>query len=432
MNVNKIFLRILAFSLFVSVTWAHVHQDFLNDLKLFKANSLLPRTQKAKLQAAEDEMLSKRLFWTPDLAISAGQQRSTLNQSSNSGTTTTTDDKRYLQASASLNIFKSGQDLMDLERAQALRKARVSAAQDEDLKLELEAAGLIFKAVFLKQTLRIQEELRQTKEDSTKIVKDRFAQGKAPLQEVTKVQVDLNQQINRIRTAKISVSENETEMRNLFVRSVLTSDWPLTERSELCRSLEQSSEYSVDHSTKHGEFPSFPKLESIFWNSRANELEWRTARMGHGPRLDFSVEVQQYPIPERGNQQVVSVLELKIPIWSRLETSAAVSASLSNFLSAEADYLSLKQKVEGQNEFLNKKLILARENLVDAKSNLASSKRLYQDFLKSFSLGRISINDLFLEQNRLLDSESDLALSQLVYHQTLMESCYFRGLSISR
>jgi outer membrane protein TolC len=418
--MKTIFLLATLIFACVSVSQGSVHQDFLTDLEVFRTNSLLPKTQKAKLRAAEDTLLSKKLFWSPELEFSVGQQQTTLNQSTSSGSVVTTkDDKSYLQVAAGLNVFKSGQDLMGLERAEALHKARVSAARDEDLKLELEASNLVFKSIFLRQTLRIQEELRQMKEGSTKIIKDRYAQGKAPLQEVMKVQVDLNQQINRIRTAKIAVSENEMEMRTLFVRSTLTSDWPISENSTL-------AEASRDATT-----PSFPKLEGLFWSSRASEVEWKTARMDHGPRLDFSLQVQQYPIQERSSQQVVSLLELKIPLWSRFETSSAVSAALSNFLSMETDYLGLKQKVEGQNEFLTKKLALARENLTNAKTNLASSRQLYQDLLKSFSLGRLSINDLFLEQNRLLESESDLALSQLVFHQAFMETCYFRGLSIS-
>ena len=48
--------------------------------------------------------------------------------------------------------------------------------------------------------------------------------------------------------------------------------------------------------------------------------------------------------------------------------------------------------------------------------------------LNSFRLGRISTNDLFLEQNRLLESENDLALSQLNYHQCLVETCALSGI----
>jgi outer membrane protein TolC len=95
------------------------------------------------------------------------------------------------------------------------------------------------------------------------------------------------------------------------------------------------------------------------------------------------------------------------------------------------DYRDTEQSLQQRSQFLKEKVDLARQNLIESKKNLDKAKRLYQDILKSFRLGRISTNDLFIEQNRLLDSENDLALSQLSFHQSLMESCALAGTEAS-
>lgn len=389
-----------------NILWAQNRKEFITDLENFRQKSLTSKVQKGKLSASQDYLTAKQLFWTPDLSLSVGQQDTTLNSSNSS--------KNYLQASVSLNLFKAGQDGLALDQAQALLKVQEQAMKNEDLKIEITASDLIFKSIYLRQTLRVQEDLFRLKEDSYKIIKERFAQGKSPLQEVTKAEVDLIQQKSKLRSAQVDVFENESQIQALYVMAIKTQDWPLSEKEISFSAKEISS----------------PALEQSFWSYKASEAAWKSTGRSHWPTVDLTMQYQQYPLHTLNDQQWYSLLELKIPLWSKYETSAAISSAFATYLDSEATYLNQKQQVDAKKSFLNKKLDLSRQNLLEAKSNLQTSKKLYQDLLRSFRLGRLSINDLFTEQNRLLDSESNLTRSQLAYHQAFVEACALHGLLV--
>lgn len=410
-KVNFCFLFYFVVSFCVSFTVSSAQADdrkkFFSDLESFRAKSLRPQVQQTFIAAAEDALRAKKLFWTPDLSLALGQTDSSLN-GLNVG------NRNYLQAAASINIFKSGQDLMALERGEYQLKAQQSQRKSEDLDVEMVSAQLIFKSLYLKQSKKVQEDLRRMKTESLRIVKERYSQGKTPQQEVTKVEVDLNQQNNKIRSAQIALSENEMEIKNLFVRSVQTESWPFSDKTKTSESREAKNF----------------TLEKMYWQSRSKELEWQSQRREHGPRLDLSFQAQEFPARDRDNREVVTLLELKLPIWSKFETTAASSAAFAAKASAEADYLGLQQATENKKEFLALRLELSRQSLKEAQNNLQKSQNLYQNMVKNFSLGRISANDLFLEQNRILESESDLFQSLIVFHQTLVETCHIQGSSL--
>ena len=48
--------------------------------------------------------------------------------------------------------------------------------------------------------------------------------------------------------------------------------------------------------------------------------------------------------------------------------------------------------------------------------------------LKSFRFGRMSMNELLIEQNRLIESQLNLSQSQLDFHKILVEGCAIAGL----
>jgi outer membrane protein TolC len=248
-----------------------------------------------------------------------------------------------------------------------------------------------------------------------RIVNDRYHQGKLPLQEVTKSEVDLTQQKNRSRQAALDLSENYAEMASLFMTDVQTKAWPFTEKTDP----------KIQPGLK------IPTLEQKYWFNESQEQAWRSVKGGHWPSIDASIQYQQAPIKDRTTDLWVATLQMTLPIWNQYETSAKISNAFAQYTASLNDFKDSEQRVQQRSEFLKEKIKVARINLTEAKTNLEKAKDLYQNILRSFRLGRLSTNDLFLEQNRLFDSENSLAQSQLIFHQTLIETCALVGLRAS-
>ncbi len=397
--------------LFSMISTASAQTPFFNDLEKFKNQSLSIQTEKQNLETSSDVLLSKKLFWTPTVSVSANKRRDELrNQAGN--TTTETD---YLQGDVNLNLFRGGSDWNAMQAARAQNKAAELRLLNENLSVEVKASDLIFKSIYLAESRRIQEGLLRLKEESLKIVGDRYNQGKLPSQDVSKAEVDLAQQRNRLRLANLEELENRSQIQSAFVTEIETKAWPFAENIGL----------------RLGGGQKLPLAEQKFWQSQSKEEAWKATRGGHWPSLDLSLIYQESPIKDRDTKQMIGLMTLTLPLWSKFETTAQISSAYAERITALNDFRNTEQTLKQRSLFLKEKVDMARLNLTESKKNQDKARRLYQDILKSFRLGRISTNDLFIEQNRLLETETDLALSQLSFHQSLIESCALSGIKSS-
>lgn len=383
-----------------------VSNTFLTDLNNFKNKSLSLQTEKQNLDSASDTLLSKKLFWTPKLNLSAYETQTKQNSSMVS-------DTNYLQADVTLNLFRGGSDLNSLFAASAQKKAQELQVQNENLRVEIKASDLIFKSVYLTESLRIQEQLLKLKEESLKIVHDRYSQGKLPSQEVVKSEVDLTQQKNKLRLASLDLIENKANIASMFVEEIKTKDWPFDEK--------------ITFQTVSSE--KIPLIEQKYWTAESREQSWREAQGAHWPSIDFQLTYQESDIKKRDSNQLYGTISLTLPIWNRFETAAVTSSQYSQYITALNEYKDTEQTLKQRSIFLKEKISIARLNLAEARKNVQAARKLYEDVLRSFRIGRISTNDLFIEQNRLLDSENTLALNQLTFHQGLIESCALAGMT---
>jgi outer membrane protein TolC len=379
--------------------------NFFDDLENFKKNNLNLSTEKQNLEATSTELLSKKLFWTPKLSVSTEKSKTKLNSDK------VIEDSSF-KGNLSLNLFRGGSDINQLKEASAQNKAQELQLTNEALRVEIKASDLIFKSLYLIETKRIQEQILKLKEESLKIITDRYHQGKLPLQEVTKTEVDLIQQKNKLRSAQLDFVENKSQISSFFIDEIKTSNWPFVESIH--------PKILIDSK--------IPLVEQKYWMGQSREQAWIATKGYHWPTLDLQVQYQKYPLDVHGNHQMSGVLALTFPLWDQLETSAKVAASFAQYVSAQNDFKEAEKSFKVKSLFLIEKIEVARINLVESKKNLETSRKLYFDILKSFRLGRISTNDLFIEQNRLLESENALAASQLTFHQSLIETCALFGL----
>ncbi len=378
---------------------------FFNDLENFKNKNLNLKTEQQNLEATNDLVFSRKLFWTPKLSLSTAQSERRINGA-------TADEGNYLAADLSWNLFRGGADWNSLKDARAQQKAQGLQVLNESLRVEIKASDLIFKSLYLSESQRIQEQILKLKEESLHIVSGRYRQGKIPLQEITKSEVDLVQQRNKLRLARLDYIENKSQLTSSFINELQTRAWPFSEKTLLRESLPKD----------------LPLVEQKYWLSQSREEMWRSSRGMIWPSLDLQLQYKELPLRERSSREWFGVVSLSWPLWDRYETSAKISSSYAQYIGALNDYKDTEQGLKEKISFLKEKIEVTRSNLADAKKNLETSRKLYQEILKSFRTGRLSTNDLFIEQNRLLESETALAVSQLSFHQSLIEACALAGI----
>lgn len=388
----------------------HAQQFFFDDLEKIQVRSLSLQSEQEKRRAADDVSLAKNLFWTPTLSLSAQKdQRST--HVNDLGTEFTDSDS--WSASGSLNLFRGGSNWKIKKSADHLLKAQQEKVEDEILKLESRASAIIFQQLYLSDIIEATKNLVKLREDSHKIVLAKYHQGKSPLQEVVKSEIDQSQQQTRLRNLEIEALENQAKWKTLWIDGIKTKQWPFK--------ITQAIRSNKNHS------PEVNQLENLKLSS---ENLWSSSQASHLPTLDLTANYTELPIKERSTQQWYAGLTLTIPIWNRYETAAQASSAYANYIATKNQYEDVKRFELAQREILSKKIDLARQNLMDSKMNYDKSEKLYRDMVKNYRLGRMSTNELLIEQNRLIDSQLNISQTQLEFHKTLVEGCAVTGLTI--
>ena len=292
------------------------------------------------------------MAWTPKLGLSLGRQRTDLNTA-----TPKVEEKDFLRAEASLNLFKGGGDFNALHAASHQQAAEQLKILDEELKLEVKASELIFQHLSLLDVIRSAEVLLNLREESHRIVFEKYKQGKSPLQEVTKSEIDRTQQENRLRTLRIQQLENQAQLKALLLIDLKTKAWPFSLNQKI-RSVQEN------HT---------PKVNSLLKLSQSSEELWKASRATYWPSLDLSAGFEQYPLLSGPNQQWTLGLVLNLPIWSRYETAAKVAAVSADRQLADQQADEALRIETAQREVLQQRINLSQQNLVAAQGNLEKS-----------------------------------------------------------
>lgn len=389
--------------LFLStIVWASA-DPFFQDLEAFRAKNPGLKTELSRVEAASARALSRALHWTPDISLNASRNRTT----SRSFDEKTVSDSNSWGVSANFSLFRGGADLMASSAANANKEAQSLQYESEVLSLENRVSKLLFQNLFLKESLSIQKSLLQLKEESLRIGKERFSQGKIPLQEVTKLELDISQQRNRVRQTELEVESNLVSLRSLFVDETKTKDWPFSSSTKVGFAKSETS----------------PVVKSLQLRASSAHKSYWAAKLSHAPSIDLNLRYQESPIRTRESREWLGSIDLTFPIWSKYSTSASIAEAHSALQEAENSALAKEKEEELQKGLIQKKLDVFAKNLQENTSNLEKSERLYRDMLRNFQLGRISVNDLFLEQNRRFESVLSYVESKMAFHEGIMDAC---------
>lgn len=388
--------------LFVTLAFAS-SDPFFQDLDAFRAKNPNLKTELSRVEAASARALSRALHWTPEINLNASRNRTT----SRSFDEKTVSDSNSWGVSANFSLFRGGADLFASSAANANKEAQLQQFEAEVLSLENRVSKLLFQNLFLKENLSIQRSLLQLKEDSLRIGKERFSQGKIPLQEVTKLELDISQQRNRVRQTELEVESNLVALRSLFVDETKTKEWPFTVTTKLALNDSDAS----------------PTIKGLQLRADSAKKSYWAAKLSHAPSIDLNLRYQESPIRTRESKEWLGSIDLTFPIWSKYSTSASVAEANTILQESESAALLREKEEVLQKGLIQKKLDTFSKNLQENTANLEKSEKLYRDMLRSFQLGRISVNDLFLEQNRRYDSVLSYVESKMAFHEGVMDAC---------
>lgn len=382
-------------------------EAFFADLDQVQSASPSLKSERERLNALRTLLTSRKFQWTPSLSASIGKQTPL-------GATNLDLDQEIWRLDAQWNLWNSGSSWKAHRASEREWEAQKLQTLNESLQLEGQAARAIFRTLYYRDVLQSGKELVRLRAESHRIVLEKFKRGQIPRQEVSKSEVDQSQQETRLRSLEVEALEIRAQWTALFDKPPQTDSWPFAEDLRLAPLRETGS-------------PLTRRLEKL---AEAAQAQYSATWALHFPSLDLAASLIQSPWQSSQSPQWSASLLLTIPLWNRYETTAAAASAGADWTRAQGESDLQKRTERGQREILAEKIQLQKKNLTDARTNLEKSRKLYADMLKAFRHGRLSVNELLIEQNRLIDSEISLAQSRLAFHEALLEHCAITGLRL--
>jgi outer membrane protein TolC len=377
--------------------------DFRNILRILIENSTSIQTQKALVEAAEKYKTSKFFYWTPSAQFTLLQPLPGAD----------TGYSKTMGAEVRLNLWKFGADQSGYNAASARLRAENARFGQSKQDFELSAAKLLFQIIRQNKIIDIQKRHLGLREESNAVAKERFKQGQLAIQELEKVKIELETSKIKLAEAELVKIELKDVLKSLVEVDIDISEWPYT------------SELKQLRKHKHKDIKDFYKVranlaDSEFYTFQAKEI-WKSSYL---PTLDFTASWNQPNFGPIKQGEWTAYFGVTIPLWDRLSGRASTAEKMAASRGAELTYEQSVRETKAQLNSLDTRLELTKSNVQSSLRAAEKLEELRNDSLKRFRLGRSTVNDLLIDENRFLEAEASLLNSMSSYHELLVENCH--------
>ena len=175
-------------------------------------------------------------------------------------------------------------------------------------------------------------------------------------------------------------------------------------------------------------FPKIAKEE----NSEFKKLQFETEqaqqftnaiKSGYLPSLDLSGRYFKYTEEPNLPYQWEMNLVLSWKLWDNYSYRLSYLDAFKNQISTETRLAQLNRIQPEQNQFYFNQLESSQKKLKKSFSSLNKLNDLYQDTERLFSQGRLTVNELFQDQQLLMETRINFENDVYDFHQSLLNYC---------
>jgi outer membrane protein TolC len=396
------------------------------------ARSTAIATQQASLGSVHALNLPIRLAFAPSLSFDA-KQVSTGGEGIDGYT-----NARQLEGVAQLNLFRWGADYHNWQAASHDESAQQELLEDAYLRTQDGAVVALVTYIQRSKEADVAQSIVKMREDSLAIARQRYDGGYLPQQEMEKVSVDLDNANALLADARIAAIDAAAALENLLGHTRVALEWPWRDRFSTLKAAAVAN--PLDDSALAQLLSHRPD-----WRAAQSKVDAEDARLSRswsllGPSLDGQFAYGYYysdatgsagqPGPF-GGPQWQGTLSVSLPFFDRL--SLYSNARSQSFVkgAAEASLEQVHRDARSDWSIARQTFVTALGSAQVRDKTLSVSRRLYQDNLARFRNGRISADDLVLEQTRLFDSERLAVRGWASVHLAYSQLCKAQGLKLS-
>lgn len=380
--------------------------------EIIKRDVNIPQ-EEALLQASKSNSRAKLLSFLPDL--SAGYSKTKTYES-------VSNTDRF-NLTASVNLFRFGADYAAYDAANKETDSRRSNLMATKLTAEKWGVEVLVNNILKLKEVEILEKILKAKESSLKTSRARYRKGLTPSAEVDKARVEVNNAKARLNNALLQLDTAKGQLIAALGHDNVKLSWPW---------LKQLKKKNQDSIKGKFDLKQRPDYQKANFDLAYREANAKAAVRSFFPTVDFSYTWSETDFETTNLNERTSLLSVTIPLFegwrdvSNYETQRA--------LSEQARYRLVRVQRFAESEWKTKTINfdISVQTAKDREQNLKLSRKVYRSTAKRFNRGRVTVNELTQDQNRLLESENLAAQGWGQAHLALVELCHAQGRSLER
>lgn len=318
---------------------------------------------------------------------------------------------------ASVNLFRSGGDLAGIRAANKEIESGRKSLERETQTAQFEAVEALVQYIAQTRLVAIGEKLAEVRTDSLRVARERFTKGLMPQQEVDKTAIDLDITRSRLADTLSALAEAAAKLEIALGHSHVQIEWPWQSR------LSKNSEVEL----MKFDIENRPDWGSAFALTEARRLRKRQAGAFLLPSVDLLATYGSPDLQNSSRRDVAAILTLNIPLFDGFKNWGEYGVEGYREQLAKVQLETVQREAPAQVAALRKTHRFARESAIARSKTAVVTRRLYDDNLQRFRLGRASANDIAIDQSRLLESQQLEVQGWLSAHLTLLRLCHSLG-----
>lgn len=400
----------------LSVASAHASEPTSRNTLDFQAaysklveRDLTVKTSELDVDTARARRLRQVGTFLPSLSLEASETRTG---------EPATDPRRSGALVASANLFRAGADYAGVKASRRDVSSSEEALLSQKQKAEETAVETIMEYIASRRRREITEKIVAIRADSLKVAKERYAKGILPQQEVDKISIDLENSRARLTDAEVDeVSARASMAAALGNANDISTEWPWRLRLSNDEKLEDEV-FSIQK---------LPKYRASLLEVEAEEYRRHQARATLLPSIDVSASYGNENFAQPDRRDWSASITLSIPLFEKLQGWSATRLQRAAYETALVKREAIVRAAQADAESLKRSFRAARESALARERTAKISERLYNDNQQRFRLGRASVNDLAIDQDRLLQSQLLEIEGWSKAHLSLVRLCHALG-----
>jgi outer membrane protein TolC len=368
--------------------------------------------QEWNVESARMRRLASQGAFLPSLTLQASQVQSDPAYSPN-GT-------QYL-ATAQINLFRFGHDLENLRAAGADFRKEMSQYRVSRQNVELVASKALFAFITNQQEVLVYERMLSSEIQLSKIAQERFRRGLLSRQEVATVQVERDNTEAHLDDSRLIVADNLSDLQTLLGLEPIHAEWPWKDVLNQNAALGQTQ---LNLELR-------PDWLAVSEDISAQHHRSQALSRSLLPSLDLSLNYGRSDVNFGDNHSFTTALTLSIPLLSGLADYSKYRIQLAAEQQALLNMENMKRAAPAKIGALQFKFNTALKSALGREKTLTVSRQLLEDNMQRFRLGRVSVNDIALDQRRLFQSELLAIAGWNSAHSVYVDLCHELGQSIS-